>query len=283
MTFALSLFLSWLFVGVWAGLMKGLGLGKKVRKEGPQSHLAKEGTPSMGGAAFLLAGGLAYLTAKDGLAPLWLLGLGFGLLGLLDDLGGLRGRPLLAREKIALQSLMALVFALYAVQHVAYTPYPILDLLLIALAVVGAANAFNLTDGVDGLLASVSALILLPFYPLPLVQALMGSVLGFLWHNAPRARVFMGDVGSQALGAMVAGLYAMEKALWLLPVVAIIPVLETLSVILQVVYFQRTGRRLFRMTPLHHHFELLGWEEGKVVLRFAVITALAAALAFGGR
>lgn len=88
MTFALSLFLSWLFVGVWAGLMKGFGLGKKVRKEGPQSHLAKEGTPSMGGAAFLLAGGLAYLTAKDGLAPLWLLGLGFGLLGLLDDLGG---------------------------------------------------------------------------------------------------------------------------------------------------------------------------------------------------
>ncbi|MER3450957.1 MAG: phospho-N-acetylmuramoyl-pentapeptide-transferase [Thermus sp.] len=284
MTFVTGLILSWLFVGLWAGLMKGLGLGKKVRKDGPKTHLAKEGTPSMGGVGFLLAGGLAYyLTAKDGLAFLWLLGLGFGLLGLLDDLGGLKGRPLRAREKIALQSLMALVFALFAMRQVAYTPYPILDLLLIALAVVGAANAFNFTDGVDGLLASVSALILLPFYPLPVTQALMGGVLGFLWHNAPRARVFMGDVGSQALGAMVAGLYVMEKALWLLPLAAIIPVLEVLSVVLQVAYFRRTGRRLFRMAPIHHHFELLGWEEGKVVFRFVIITALAVALAFGGK
>jgi phospho-N-acetylmuramoyl-pentapeptide-transferase len=283
MTLALSLILSWLFVGLWTGLMKGLGLGKKVRKDGPKTHLAKEGTPSMGGVAFLLAGGLAYLLAKDGLAFLWLLGLGFGLLGLLDDLGGLKGRPLRAREKLALQSLMALVFALYAVQKVAYTPYPLLDVLLIALAVVGAANAFNFTDGVDGLLASVGALILLPFHALPLAQALVGSLLGFLWHNAPRAKVFMGDVGSQALGAMVAGLYVMEKALWLLPLAALVPVLEVMSVVLQVAYFRRTGRRLFRMTPLHHHFELLGWEESKVVFRFAVVTALAVALAFGGR
>ncbi|MGQ9735477.1 MAG: phospho-N-acetylmuramoyl-pentapeptide-transferase [Thermaceae bacterium] len=282
MVFALSLILSWLFVGLWVFLMNTYGLGKKVRADGPPSHLVKEGTPSMGGVAFLLAAGITLLlTHRESLLPLGLLGLGFGLLGLLDDLGGLKGRPLRAREKLALQTLMAVVFALYAVRETSSTPYPILDLFLTVLAVVGAANAFNFTDGVDGLLASIGALILLPFYPLPFAQALLGSLLGFLWHNAPRARVFMGDVGSQALGAVVAGLYTLEGALWLLPVAAIVPVLEVLSVVLQVAYFRRTGRRIFRMTPLHHHFELLGWEEAKVVVRFSILTALAVALAFG--
>lgn len=177
---------------------------------------------------------------------------------------------------------MGLVFALWAVRQVAYTPWPILDVLLILLAVVGAANAFNFTDGVDGLLASVAAILLLPFYPYPFAQALLGGVLGFLWHNAPPAKVFMGDVGSQALGAMMAGLFVLTGKLWLLPLAAIVPVLEVLSVVAQVLYFRRTGKRLFRMSPLHHHFELLGWGEAKVVFRFALLTALATALAFGG-
>jgi phospho-N-acetylmuramoyl-pentapeptide-transferase len=177
---------------------------------------------------------------------------------------------------------MALVFALWAVRQVAYTPWPILDVLLILLAVVGAANAFNFTDGLDGLLASVTAVLLIPFYPLPLAQTLLGGVLGFLWHNAPKAKVFMGDTGSQALGAMVAGLFILTGKLWLLPLAAIVPVLEVLSVVAQVLYFRRTGRRLLRMSPLHHHFELIGWEEAKIVFRFAILTALATALAFGG-
>ncbi len=279
---ALALVLAWLLTGIWITLMQALGLGKKVRQDGPKAHLAKAGTPSMGGVAFLLAGFLAYLAlGGDELRGLWLLGLGFALLGLLDDLAGSLKRPLRAREKLFFQFLFALVFALYAVRQVAYTPWPILDVLLILLAVVGAANAFNFTDGVDGLLATITAILLLPFYPYPLAQALLGGVLGFLWHNAPRARVFMGDTGSQALGAMVAGLFILTGKLWLLPLAAVVPVLEVLSVVAQVLYFRRTGRRLLKMSPFHHHLELSGWEEAKIVFRLGILTALAVGLAFG--
>ena len=280
---ATALLLAWVLTAFWIALAPGLGLGKRVRAEGPEAHLAKAGTPSMGGVAFLLAAALAYgLHGGDAFRGLWLLGLGFALLGAVDDLAGSRLRPLRAREKLLAQGVMGLVFALWASRLVDYTPWPWLDVLLILLAVVGAANAFNFTDGLDGLLASVTAVILLPFYPYPLAQALLGGVLGFLWHNAPRAKVFMGDTGSQALGAMVAGLFVLTGKLWLLPLAAIVPVVEVLSVVAQVAYFRRTGRRLLRMSPLHHHFELLGWDEAKIVFRFAVVTALAVALAFGG-
>ena len=283
MVLATALLLAWVLTAFWIALAPGLGLGKRVRAEGPEAHLAKAGTPSMGGVAFLLAAALAYgLHGGDAFRGLWLLGLGFALLGAVDDLAGSRRRPLRAREKLLAQGVMGLVFALWASRLVDYTPWPWLDVLLILLAVVGAANAFNFTDGLDGLLASVTAVILLPFYPYPLAQALLGGVLGFLWHNAPRAKVFMGDTGSQALGAMVAGLFVLTGKLWLLPLAAIVPVVEVLSVVAQVAYFRRTGRRLLRMSPLHHHFELLGWDEAKIVFRFAVVTALAVALAFGG-
>lgn len=283
MVLATALLLAWVLTAFWIALAPGLGLGKRVRAEGPEAHLAKAGTPSMGGVAFLLAAALAYgLHGGDAFRGLWLLGLGFALLGAVDDLAGSRLRPLRAREKLLAQGVMGLVFALWARRLVNYTPWPWLDVLLILLAVVGAANAFNFTDGLDGLLASVTAVILLPFYPYPLAQALLGGVLGFLWHNAPRAKVFMGDTGSQALGAMVAGLFVLTGKLWLLPLAAIVPVVEVLSVVAQVAYFRRTGRRLLRMSPLHHHFELLGWDEAKIVFRFAVVTALAVALAFGG-
>ena len=283
MVLATALLLAWVLTAFWIALAPGLGLGKRVRAEGPEAHLAKAGTPSMGGVAFLLAAALAYgLHGGDAFRGLWLLGLGFALLGAVDDLAGSRLRPLRAREKLLAQGVMGLVFALWASRLVNYTPWPWLDVLLILLAVVGAANAFNFTDGLDGLLASVTAVILLPFYPYPLAQALLGGVLGFLWHNAPRAKVFMGDTGSQALGAMVAGLFVLTGKLWLLPLAAIVPVVEVLSVVAQVASFRRTGRRLLRMSPLHHHFELLGWDEAKIVFRFAVVTALAVALAFGG-
>ena len=283
MVLATALLLAWVLTAFWIALAPGLGLGKRVRAEGPEAHLAKAGTPSMGGVAFLLAAALAYgLHGGDAFRGLWLRGLGFALLGAVDDLAGSRLRPLRAREKLLAQGVMGLVFALWASRLVDYTPWPWLDVLLILLAVVGAANAFNFTGGLDGLLASVTAVILLPFYPYPLAQALLGGVLGFLWHNAPRAKVFMGDTGSQALGAMVAGLFVLTGKLWLLPLAAIVPVVEVLSVVAQVAYFRRTGRRLLRMSPLHHHFELLGWDEAKIVFRFAVVTALAVALAFGG-
>ncbi len=272
--------LSWFLVGLQVTLLRYLGWGKKVRRDGPPSHLDKEGTPSMGGVAFTLAAGLVYLfTGNDALAPVFLLALGFGLLGLADDVGEVFDRPLRAREKLAVQFLMALVFAAFAIRQVQYTPWPALDFALIALAVVGAANAFNFTDGLDGLAASVTAVILLPFYGWTLVQVFLGALLGFLWHNAPKARIFMGDAGSQLLGALVAGIFVLEGKAWYLPLVAIVPVLEVLSVIVQVASFRFTGRRVFLKSPIHHHFEMLGWPETKIVFRFVVVTAVATALA----
>ncbi|RDI96543.1 phospho-N-acetylmuramoyl-pentapeptide-transferase [Meiothermus sp. QL-1] len=272
--------LSWFLTGIWITLMQALGLGKRVRAEGPQSHQSKAGTPSMGGVAFLLAAAVVYaLAGGDRWAGLWLLVLGMALLGLADDLAGSLRRPLRAREKLAVQALMSLVFALWAVRQVQYTPYPLLDVLLFTLVVIAACNAFNFTDGVDGLLASITAVILLPFLGLPLAQTNLGALLGFLWYNAPRATVFMGDTGSMALGALVAGLFILEGRLFWLPLVALVPVLEVLSVVVQVAYFRRTGRRLLKMSPLHHHFELSGWSEAKVVFRFTGLTALCTALA----
>jgi len=281
MTLVAAVVLSWFLGGLWIALMRSLRLGKTVRAEGPQSHLSKSGTPSMGGVSFLLAAALVYgLQGGDGYAGLWLLGLGYALLGLADDLAGMMRRPLKAREKLAVQVVMGLVFAIWASRQVSYTPYPLADIVLFVLVTIAATNAFNFTDGVDGLLASVSAVLLLPFQGLVLAQSLLGALLGFLWHNAPKARLFMGDTGSMALGALVAGLFILEGKLWWLPLAALIPVLEVLSVVIQVTYFRRTGRRIFKMSPLHHHFELSGWEESKVVFRFVVVTAITTALSY---
>ncbi|WP_027893464.1 phospho-N-acetylmuramoyl-pentapeptide-transferase [Calidithermus chliarophilus] len=280
MTLVAAAVLSWFLGGLWIALMRSLRLGKQVRAEGPQSHLAKTGTPSMGGVSFLLAAAVVYgLQGGDEYAGLWLLGLGYALLGLADDLAGMMRRPLKAREKLAVQVVMGLVFAVWASGQVSYTPYPVLDVALFVLVMIGASNAFNFTDGVDGLLAGVTAVLLLPFQGLVLAQSLLGALLGFLWHNAPKARLFMGDTGSMGLGALVAGLFILEGKLWWLPLAALIPVLEVLSVMIQVTYFRRTGRRIFKMSPLHHHFELSGWEESKVVFRFVVVTAITTALA----
>lgn len=175
----------------------------------------------MGGVAFLLAAAATYgLSGGDKWAGLWLLVLGMALLGLADDLAGSLRRPLRAREKLVVQVLMSLIFALWAARQVQYTPYPVLDVLLFTLVIIAACNAFNFTDGVDGLLASVAAVILLPFLGLPTAQAAVGALLGFLWHNAPKATVFMGDTGSMALGALAAGLFILEGKLWWLPLAA---------------------------------------------------------------
>jgi|AMFO01.1.fsa_nt_gi UDP-N-acetylmuramyl pentapeptide phosphotransferase/UDP-N-acetylglucosamine-1-phosphate transferase len=282
MTLAAAFVLGWFFVGLEARLLRNLGLGKRVREDGPESHLGKAGTPSMGGLAIALAAGVVWALAGGGHGDVALLALGFLFLGLLDDLAGSYVRPLKAREKLLLQLLFAGAFAYHALGTLSYTPWPALDFALYLLAIVGSANAMNFTDGLDGLAASIGAILLLPFLGLPLASAFGGALLGFLWHNAPPARIFMGDTGSQALGALVAGLYLAQGKLFYLPLAAIVPAVEVLSVIVQVIYFRKTGgRRIFRMAPLHHHFELLGWPEAKVVFRFAVITAAATALAAG--
>jgi len=281
-TLVAAALLSWFLAGLWIGLMQWLRLGKQVRAEGPQSHLSKSGTPSMGGVALLVAAAAAYgLVGGDKYNGLWLLILGFAVLGLADDLAGSLKRPLKAREKLVVQVLMGLVFAIWASYQVNYLPNQILNIVLFTLAIVAATNAFNFTDGVDGLLSSVTSVILLPFIGLPIAQAMVGALLGFLWHNSHKASVFMGDTGSMALGAMVTGIFILEGKLWYLPLVALIPVIEVLSVAIQVNYFRRTGKRILKMSPIHHHFELSGWSESKVVFRFTVITALCTALAVG--
>ena len=282
MTVLSTALLSYLLLLLMIRYADRLGLLKQIREQGPASHLKKSGTPVLGGAAFALAASLAYLfLPKDPLTTaVLLMALGYGILGAADDLLGARGRPLRAREKLVGQFLVALIFAAYAFGPLQFSPWPALDFVLITLVIVGSANAFNFTDGVDGLAATVTLIILLPFFPVPLVQAFIGGLLGFLWLNAPPAKIFMGDGGSELLGALVAGMYLIQGGLWLLPLAALIPVLEVVSVVLQVFYFRRTGKRIFRMSPLHHHFELSGWSEPTVVFRFAVITALATVLAF---
>lgn len=194
----------------------------------------------------------------------------------------------LARYRLLIQGVTALVFALYAVRSgQELFGLPLLDLLGFALIIVGSTNAFNFTDGLDGLAAGVTALVLLPFIGIGFVGALVGALLGFLWFNAHPARVIMGGVGSEALGAAVAGTAILAGWVWWLPLIALIPVLEVLSVMIQVPYFRLTkarygeGRRIFKMSPLHHHFELSGWSEGQIVVRFWLVTAVCVALAWG--
>lgn len=299
MSLALSALVSLFLVGFFVQLAARLGWGKSVRRDGPKSHLAKEGTPTMGGAAFLLAAALVWLALGEKSAESWalaLLTLAAGLFGWYDDVLALRrkrharGREdastgLLARYRLLAQALIALAFSIYAVRlGFALLGPTWLDALIYTLVIVGSINALNFSDGLDGLAGGMSALMLLPFAALAFVPDLIGALLGFLWYNAKPARVFMGGVGSEALGAALAGAAILSGWVWYLPLLALVPVLEVLSVIAQVSYFRATGgKRLFKMSPLHHHFELSGWAETQVVTRFWLVTAVGVALAWGLR
>jgi len=282
-------------VGAFVKLAKCYGWGKSIRSQGPRSHLSKEGTPTMGGIAFLPAALLAWLLLGDKSTDLWAvacLTLAAALLGWYDDLMAVLARRrttnpdavpgLLARYRLLLQAAIALAFALYATRA-GYSLFGIdwLDTLAYASIIVGAINALNFSDGLDGLAAGLTAIMLLVFLPLSLAGALLGGLLGFLWYNAPPARVFMGGVGSEALGAALAGLAIISGWVWWLPLIALVPVLEVVSVIVQVGYFRLTGgQRLLKMSPLHHHFELSGWSEGQIVVRFWLLTAVCVAVAW---
>jgi phospho-N-acetylmuramoyl-pentapeptide-transferase len=318
-------------------LLRRLRIGKQIRLDGPSSHQAKMGTPTMGGLMILVpvfaitvvlnfanflsgfAAGRAFLAyfgfeygstliGKSILVPLGVM-VGFGLLGAFDDLAGVRGQHqgigLLARYKFAGQVFVALVTALGL--HFA------LDLRSVALPtvaqkidigvwyvpvamfiIVGFSNAVNLTDGLDGLAGSTAALAFAAYgiiaylqgqYPLlAFCFTTVGALLAFLWYNAYPADLFMGDTGSLALGATLSVVALLSGQWLLLPIVGFIFVAEAGSVILQVACFQLTkrrygqGRRLFKMSPLHHHFELLGWSEPQVTQRFWLVGVLAAML-----
>jgi phospho-N-acetylmuramoyl-pentapeptide-transferase len=288
---------SLILVGIFIQIAGRLGWGKSVRLDGPQSHLSKAGTPTMGGLAFLLAAVVVWLSwgvLTSDVSAVVLLTCAAALLGWYDDVLSLRRKRraaagedsstgLLARYRLLGQGIVALIFALYAVR-IGQQLFGIgwLDTLGFTFIIMGSINALNFTDGLDGLAAGVSVIILLPLLSFPFSPFLLGALLGFLWYNGHPARVIMGGAGSEALGAALAGIAILSGWVWYLPLLALIPVLEVLSVIIQVAYFRATGgKRFFKMSPLHHHFELSGWSETQVVTRFYLITAIATALAWG--
>ncbi|MCL2337374.1 MAG: phospho-N-acetylmuramoyl-pentapeptide-transferase [Firmicutes bacterium] len=282
-------------------LLRRLKFGQSIRDDGPARHLIKAGTPTMGGLMFLAGIALAVLlVARQDRDALVVLGItmGFGLVGFLDDFVKVvlkRSLGLRAREKLLGQILLAALLgalapalaggaavmsvpfaALVAGQSVLLAPQYWLYMLFIIVFTVGVANSVNLTDGLDGLASGVTIAAAAAFIPIGILvgrpgislvmAALMGGCLGFLFFNRYPARVFMGDTGSLALGGALAAAAVLSGAELALFLIGGVFVLETLSVILQVFFFQVFGRRIFRMSPLHHHFELSGWSEIKVVV-----------------
>jgi phospho-N-acetylmuramoyl-pentapeptide-transferase len=301
MSVVIATVLSWFAVGSFVGIAKSRGWGQTVRRDGPATHLIKDGTPTMGGVPFsiviflvwLIMIGLAGYTDRKGWAA-YLMSLGMGLIGFADDflivrsrlMGGPRG-GLKAREKLPLQILVAGIFGYVVAQDVALFGVLWLDAIMYMLISIAAVNAVNFTDGIDGQCAGVVAIILVPLIPSsPLAGITVGALGGYLWFNARPAQIFMGDAGSHALGGIVAGVFITQGWTWMLPLAAIIPVLEVLSVFIQVSYFQYTkrttgeGKRVFLITPIHHHFEKLGWAETRVAARFWMVTVIGTALAW---
>lgn len=281
--------------------------GQYIRDDGPQRHLRKAGTPTMGGLMFLAGTTIGTLLfgSKNGVVLL-VLGtmLAFGVIGFLDDyIKIVLKRPLglRAREKLGGQFAVAIVASVVAVfildrgtyLIVPFSGYklvlgPVLYLVFSTLIIVGTTNAVNLTDGLDGLAAGCMAISGAAFVLIALMMdrpvnavsivaaALVGGCLGFLKYNVHPAKVFMGDTGSLALGGALASLAIITRTELFLPLVGLIYVVETLSVIIQVISFKLTGKRVFRMSPLHHHYELAGWSEQKVVRVFWTVTMLGA-------
>jgi phospho-N-acetylmuramoyl-pentapeptide-transferase len=295
MTVLMASLVSLICVGIFVQLANRFGWGKSIRKAGPASHLAKEGTPTMGGIAFLIAAVSVWLflpKSADGYA-LVLLTISAGVIGWYDDILSLQRKKkvalgedastgLLARYRLLGQGIVAFAFAVYATRagHTLFN-LTFLDIILYTLIIMGAINAINFSDGLDGLAGGMMVIMLLPFTSVPFVLPMMGALLGFLWYNSKPARVFMGGVGSESLGAMLAGVAILSNWVWYLPLIAFIPVLEVLSVMIQVSYFRATGgKRIFKSSPVHHHFELSGWSEIQVVMRFWLVTAVCVAVAW---
>jgi phospho-N-acetylmuramoyl-pentapeptide-transferase len=288
--------------------------GQHIREDAPETHRKKAGTPTMGGFIFILgtiASSLAnHIFRKtfpsDLDISILVLYCSMGLVGFLDDYRKVRrGRNLglRAREKLALQVIIGGAFMWFVASTGRGTEVVVpftgkaLDLGFIygvfgVFVIVGIANGVNLTDGLDGLAGSVVAEGLAAYYPValaaagalgipslsPLVAGSVGAILGFLVYNRHPARVIMGDVGALALGALLSGIAVVTKTELLLLFFAFIPIVENITVIMQVISFQLFGKRIFKMTPIHHHFELLGWDEVRIVRMFRLVAAAAAVL-----
>jgi len=285
-------------------LLREAGFGKQVLAEGPETHYVKEGTPTMGGLLIVAVVIGIYFFLRSGpdastFAPLAALA-GIGALGAFDDyLNAKTGEGIRARQKLIWITVVAFVAAWQIQQTYNITaiavPFvgavsidPALYVAFGAFAIIAAANGVNITDGLDGLAGGTLvfafvafvfvSLLNVPTQPnLALLCALIvGALLGFLWFNVHPAQIFMGDSGSLALGATLAVTALITGQILILPLVGLVFVIETLSVIAQVTYFKLTGgKRIFRMSPLHYHYELMGWDEEKITLRFWIIGIIA--------
>ncbi len=286
--------------------MQSLQYGQQIRDDGPKSHSAKAGTPTMGGAVFIIVAALAGIIAA-GSSPLLyvvlLVTLGCGLIGFFDDYLKVvhnRSLGLKARSKLAAEVVIAIIFVVFLRYLGLYSTeivLPFINLefdlgifypLLVFLIIAAASNSVNLTDGVDGLAAGTAVIALCAYACIAYLAgkdeitlfsaALAGACLGFLVYNRHPARLFMGDVGSLALGGAFAVIAVLTKTEFLLIIIGGIFVIEALSVIAQVISFKLFGRRILLMSPLHHHFELKGWSEWRVVVSFWITAAIFAIL-----
>ena len=311
--FVVSVILSFIIIPI----LKKVKVGQIEREDGPESHLKKQGTPTMGGIIFMIAiilcttGVYAALhiigntEIAQNLLPMLCVTIGFGIIGFIDDFKKLvlhNTEGLKPSYKMFGLLLISIAYTLFIIKFcnigtktfipfikiyinlpmIVYIPFAILVIL-------ATTNAINLTDGIDGLSSSVSAIIIATLTTIAMMQQktevtifgsiVIGAVLGFLMFNLHPAKVFMGDTGSLFLGGVISSIALYLKMPFILLIIALVPIVETLSVILQVVYFKKTGgKRLFKMSPLHHHFELSGWSENKVVIIFSLVTLIACIL-----
>ena len=294
-------------------LMRRLRMGKQIRREGPQSHYAKQGTPTLGGVLFIGVVAVVWVVAfailqepqrgdfvAQTIVPIGAF-IAVGILGAIDDyVNVVYGFGIRGRHKLVWQLIVAVVAALYIQRHFAITGVfvPLVGeveigavafIIIAIVAIVGTSNGVNLTDGLDGLAGGTCVFAFLSFafiaaargFPWLVVicAAIVGALLAFLWFNTHPAEFIMGDAGALALGATLATVALTTGFILLLPVAGVIFMAETVSVILQVGSFKLRGKRIFRMAPFHIHFELLGWPEQKVTIRFWLIGALAGIVA----
>lgn len=284
-------------------ILRRLKMGQTEREDGVKSHLKKAGTPTMGGVIILISvvvTSVLYIGDYPKIIPILFVTLGFGLIGFLDDYLKVvlkRSDGLFPMQKMALQIVVTAVFAFYLVKFTdvslamlipfsggRYLDIGWLSVPLLFIAVIGTVNGTNFTDGLDGLASSVTVLVATFFTVVaigtgsgiePVTCAVVGSLLGFLLFNVYPASVFMGDTGSLALGGFVASTaYMLQMPIFIL-IVGLVYLIEVLSVMIQVTYFKKTGgKRIFKMAPIHHHFELCGWSETRVVAVFSIVTAI---------
>ena len=284
-------------------ILRKLKMKQTERVDGVQSHLKKAGTPTMGGVIILtsiVVTSLFYIKDYPQIIPVLFVTLGFGLIGFFDDYLKVvmkRSDGLYPKQKMGLQILVTLVFAFYIVRYtdveltwlIPFVEGKSLDLGILTIpmmfvVIIGTVNGVNFTDGLDGLASSVTILVATFFSVVaigtksgiePITCAVVGALLGFLLFNVYPASVFMGDTGSLALGGFVASTAYMLQMPLFIVIVGLIYLIEVLSVIIQVTYFKKTGgKRIFKMAPIHHHFELCGWSETKVVAVFSIVTAI---------